>query len=598
MAKRREPLLAEDKRKLNRQNLRKLAGIFRYILPYKGKFILGMFCLLVSSLSLLSFPFVASKILAAASGRDDWFIQGIDNISLLLLGILVVQALFSFCRVYLFALVSESSMAALRCHLYQKLVYLPMGFYDSQRTGDIMSRITSDVSLLQDTYSTTLAEFVRQIITLSVGTFVIFFFTPKLAGFMLATFPVVIIAGMFFGNFIRKLSRKVQDALATANIIVEETLQAIPMVKAFTSEGFETRRYRQAQDRVVRSAIRAGRFRGAFISFVVIAILGSIVSILWFGAHQVKNGEISTEQLTNFIFYTVFIGGSIAGLGDLFGQIQKAIGASERVLQILATPDEQGREVEKPELTIEGSIAYQSVQFSYPTRPEVEVLRGINITIAPGEKIALVGASGAGKSTIVQLLLRFYQAESGQILVDGKPIKQYNLSAYRANIGIVPQEVILFGGTILENIRYGKHTATEAEVREAARQANALTFIENFPEGFSTLVGERGVKLSGGQRQRIAIARAILKNPKILILDEATSSLDAESERLVQDALTTLMQNRTTIIIAHRLVTVRQADRIYVLEAGQISEQGTHDELLRNSGGKYSKLVRLQLQKA
>lgn len=596
MAKRREPLLKEEKRKLNRQNLGKLAGIFRYILPYKGKFILGMFCLVISSLTLLSFPFVASKLLEVANGKTDWVFTSIDSIAVLLLSILLVQAIFSFFRVYFFTQVSERSMASLRGHLYEKLLYLPLSFYDSQRTGDIMSRITSDVSLLQDTFSITLAEFIRQIITLTVGSFVIFFFTPKLAGFMVAIFPVLVIVGLVFGNFIRRISRQVQDALAYANVIVEETLQAIPIVKAFTSERFENERYSKAQSNVVRIAIKASKYRGAFISFIILALLGSIVLILWFGAYQVQSGEITAEQLTNFIFYTVFIGGSIAGLGDLFGQIQKAIGASERVLQITSTPGELTLETKKESLKLEGSIEYRNVHFSYPTRPEVEVLKGINLAISPGEKIALVGSSGAGKSTIVQLLLRFYELSQGSILVDGKAVEEYSLESYRANLGIVPQEVILFGGTILENIRYGKQTATQEEVKAAAQKANALDFIEKFPEGFNTLVGERGVKLSGGQRQRIAIARAILKNPKILILDEATSSLDAESERLVQDALNKLMQDRTTIIIAHRLVTVRQADSIYVLDNGAIVEYGSHEDLVTKEDGKYNNLVKLQLQ--
>ena len=596
MAKRREPLLKEEKRKLNRQNLGKLAGIFRYILPYKGKFILGMFCLVISSLTLLSFPFVASKLLEVANGKTDWVFTSIDSIAVLLLSILLVQAIFSFFRVYFFTQVSERSMASLRGHLYEKLLYLPLSFYDSQRTGDIMSRITSDVSLLQDTFSITLAEFIRQIITLTVGSFVIFFFTPKLAGFMVAIFPVLVIVGLVFGNFIRRISRQVQDALAYANVIVEETLQAIPIVKAFTSERFENERYSKAQSNVVRIAIKASKYRGAFISFIILALLGSIVLILWFGAYQVQSGEITAEQLTNFIFYTVFIGGSIAGLGDLFGQIQKAIGASERVLQIMSSPGELTLETKKESLKLEGSIEYRTVHFSYPTRPEVEVLKGINLAISPGEKIALVGSSGAGKSTIVQLLLRFYELSQGSILVDGKAVEEYSLESYRANLGIVPQEVILFGGTILENIRYGKQTATQEEVKAAAQKANALDFIEKFPEGFNTLVGERGVKLSGGQRQRIAIARAILKNPKILILDEATSSLDAESERLVQDALNKLMQDRTTIIIAHRLVTVRQADSIYVLDNGAIVEYGSHEDLVTKEDGKYNNLVKLQLQ--
>jgi ABC-type multidrug transport system fused ATPase/permease subunit len=347
---------------------------------------------------------------------------------------------------------------------------------------------------------------------------------------------------------------------------------------------------------VVRTALKAAGYRGAFISFIIFILFGGIVAVIWYGALLVQAGEITIGELISFVLYTTFIGGSIAGLGDLYGQLQKAIGASERVLQIVAMPGELRLEGEVSRLPLQGRIAYQNIHFAYPTRPEVEVLQDLNLEIAAGEKIALVGHSGAGKSTIAQLLLRFYDPLQGQLLVDGQEVRQYDLSAYRANLGIVPQEVILFGGSILENIAYGRPGASHAEIREAARKANALDFIEHFPEGFSTLVGERGVKLSGGQRQRIAIARAILKDPRILILDEATSSLDAESEHLVQTALDELMLGRTTIIIAHRLATIRKADRIYVIGGGQIVESGTHDELLQKAGGTYANLVRLQLQ--
>jgi ABC transporter fused permease/ATP-binding protein len=596
MTKRREPLQPEDKRKLNKENLSKLAGIFRYILPYRALFMAGLGCLVVSSLSLLAFPYVAARLVDAASGIQNWFFTDVNTIALSLLGILLIQSIFSFLRVYLFAQVSERSMADLRRSLYGRFMSLPMSFYDSQRTGELLSRITSDVSQLQDTFTTTLAEFVRQILTLTLGTAIIFYFAPKLALFMLATFPVIVIIGVVFGNFIRRLSKKIQDELAKANVVVEETLQSISMVKAFTSERYEASRYGTALNSVVATALKAAGYRGAFISFIIFALMGGIVAVIWYGARLVQTGEMTTGELISFVLYTTFIGGSIAGLGDLYGQLQKAIGASERVLQIVALPGEIDLQTPAKRLPLKGTIAYRQLGFSYPTRPELRVLNNLNLHIRAGEKVALVGHSGAGKSTIVQLLLRFYEPQEGQILVDGQPIDTYNLSAYRANLGIVPQEVILFGGSIHENIAYGKPDASDAEIREAARKANTLQFIEAFPEGFATLVGERGVKLSGGQRQRIAIARAILKDPRILILDEATSSLDAESEHLVQTALDELMLGRTTIIIAHRLATIRKADRIYVISGGQISESGTHDELLQQPSSTYANLVRLQLQ--
>ena len=589
-------LSEEEKRPLNKENFRKLFGIFRFIKPYKGYFIAGLFFLLISSTTLLGFPYVTGKLVDVAQGEANGIFSNINRVAILLIAILAVQSIFSFFRVYLFAQVSERSMADMRVSLYKKLMELPMTFYDSKRIGELTSRITTDIALLQDTFSVTLAELIRQVSTLIIGTAIIFYATPKLSVFMIATFPVLVVAAMFFGKFIRKLSKKTQDELAGANVIVEETLQSINIVKAFTSELMEVLRYRTSMDKVVKIALKSATYRGAFISFIIFSMFGGIVAVMWYGASLVQAGEMSVGDLLSFVLYTTFIGGSIAGLGDLYGQLQKAIGASERVMEIIAEEGEQIVDETEQTNQVEGLINFNKVSFSYPTRPDVEVLNNLSFEVQAGEKIALVGHSGAGKSTIIQLLMRFYPINGGEISVDGKNINNYDLSAFRKNIGIVPQEIILFGGTIRENIAYGKPNATEEEIRSAAEQANAMLFIEDFPEGLDTIVGERGVKLSGGQRQRIAIARAILKNPKILILDEATSSLDAESEHYVQQALDKLMKGRTTIIIAHRLATIRKVDTIYVLNDGQIAEQGTHDELLATSDGTYNNLVKLQLQ--
>jgi len=589
-------LSEEEKRPLNKENFRKLFGIFKFIKPYKGYFIAGLFFLLISSTTLLGFPYVTGKLVDVAQGDANGIFTNINRVAILLIVILAIQSIFSFFRVYLFAQVSERSMADMRVSLYKKLMELPMTFYDSKRIGELTSRITTDIALLQDTFSVTLAELIRQVSTLIIGTAIIFYATPKLSVFMIATFPVLVIAAMIFGKFIRKLSKKTQDELADANVIVEETLQSINIVKAFTSELMEVLRYRTSMDKVVKIALKSATYRGAFISFIIFSMFGGIVAVMWYGASLVQAGEMSVGDLLSFVLYTTFIGGSIAGLGDLYGQLQKAIGASERVMEIIAEEGEQIVDEQEQTNQVEGLINFNKVSFSYPTRPDVEVLNNLSFEVQAGEKIALVGHSGAGKSTIIQLLMRFYPINGGEISVDGKNINNYDLSAFRKNIGIVPQEIILFGGTIRENIAYGKPNATEEEIRSAAEQANAMLFIEDFPEGLETIVGERGVKLSGGQRQRIAIARAILKNPKILILDEATSSLDAESEHYVQQALDKLMKGRTTIIIAHRLATIRKVDTIYVLNDGQIAEQGTHDELLAASDGTYNNLVKLQLQ--
>jgi ABC transporter fused permease/ATP-binding protein len=602
MAKRRgkESLKEDEKRALNKGSFKKLLGVFRFVAPYKKTFILGMICLLFSSTTLLVFPFLAGKLIDVASGKS-WevnsslIINSINTLAIGLVAALFFQSIFSFFRVYLFAQVSERSMADVRKSVFSKMIMLPTTFFDKSRIGELISRITSDVSMLQDTFSTTLAELFRQIATLIIGVGVIFFIAPKLTFFMLATFPVLVLSALIFGKSIRKLSRATQDKLAEANTIVEETLQAINVVKAFTNELFEKKRYSSSLNEVVKIALKTATYRGAFISFVIFALFGGIVAVMWYGATLVQEGSMTVGDLLSFILYTTFIGGSIAGLGDIYGQVQRAIGASERVLEII---DEEGELIGEnfSKVKFKGEITFNQVGFEYPTRSEIKVLKNINFKIGAGKKIALVGQSGAGKSTIIQLLSRYYDVTSGKIEIDGRDIKEYDLKSLRLNIGMVPQEVMLFGGTIKENIAYGRPEANEEEIIEAARKANALEFIEKFPEGMQTIVGERGVKLSGGQRQRVAIARAILKDPAILVLDEATSSLDAESEHLVQQALDELMKGRTTIMIAHRLATVRKADKIFVIKDGQIIEEGNHEELSADLTGMYSYLSRLQFQ--
>ncbi len=592
-----EPLQPEEKRALTSGTLKKLLGIFRFMWPHKRLFIFGLICLALSSGTMLSFPYFAGKLLDLASGKTVPYFNSINQVAITLLVILLVQSFFSFTRVYTFSVTSERSLADLRHSIYQKIVWLPLSFFDSRRVGELMSRITADVSTLQDTFTVTLAELLRQSLTLIIGITVIFFLAPQLTAFMLLTFPVLVILALFFGKFIRKLSRKTQDKLAEANVIVEESLQSIHVVKAFTNELFELARFKKSLNEVVAVAIHAARYRGLFVSFVILALFGGIVAVGWYGAYLVQSNALSVGELFSFIIYTSFIGGSIAGLGDIYTQLQRSIGASERLLEILEQHDEAEPTVGEP-VRLSGELTFDYVHFSYPGRPDVEVLKDLSFTIRAGEKVALVGQSGSGKSTIINLIQRFYPVEQGAILADGRSISSYPLTAYRKNLGIVPQEVILFGGTIRENIAYGKPDATPEEIREAARKANALEFIERFPEGFDTLVGDRGVKLSGGQRQRIAIARAILKDPAILILDEATSSLDSHSERLVQEALEQLMEGRTAIIIAHRLSTIKKVDRIFVINHGQLAEMGSHAELTSLTNGIYSNLLKMQLHEA
>jgi ABC-type multidrug transport system fused ATPase/permease subunit len=414
---------------------------------------------------------------------------------------------------------------------------------------------------------------------------------------MLATFPVLVISAIVFGKFIRKISKKAQDELANTNIIVEETLTSIQAVKAFTNEKYEVDRYTNSLNKVVGEALKAATLRGGFVSFVIFALFGGIVGVVWYGAALVAQGDLILADLLTFIFYTAFIGGSVGGLGDIYAQLQKTIGASDRILEILGDPSEIDLTRDTSASTVNfGQINVQDLEFSYPSRPSVQIIKGINFTIEPGQKVAIVGTSGTGKSTLAQLLMRFYEPSSGSISLGDRSISDIDITEWRKMVALVPQEVLLFGGTIRENIAYGKPGATQEEIESAAELAYAKEFVESFPEKWDTMVGERGVKLSGGQRQRIAIARAILKNPKFLLLDEATSALDSESEKWVQSALEELMKNRTSLIIAHRLSTIRSADLIIVMEEGKIVESGSHEDLMKKKSGIYQNMVKLQTE--
>lgn len=596
MAKRRSELSESDQRvRVNRAGLAHLRQIFGFLRPYRWRFVAGMVLLVFSSLTAMVFPFVTGKLVDAAVLEESGWLGDRDQVALMLLGILLVQGVLSYGRIQLFAQVTERALRDVRLQLYTRMMSLGMPFFEQSRVGELNSRLTNDVSQLQNTLSTTLAELFRQVAILVVGITIIAVQSPALTGVMLATFPLLVIGALVFGRYIRRLSKRVQDDLAVANTVVEETLQAVQVVKSFTNERYEVGRYGTALERVVRNALHTARFRGLFASFVILAIFGGIVLVLWYGLGLVATGDMTIGDLVAFVVYTMFIGGAVGGMGDLYGQLQKSIGASERVMEIIRMPGELDL-AHAPFLSapLTGDVTFEDVHFAYPTRPDVPVLRGVSLRVPRGHKVALVGHSGAGKSTMVQLLMRFHEAQAGRLAVGGRDVRDFDLTELRRHVGIVPQEVMLFGGTIHDNIAYGRPDASDAEVIYAAEQANAWGFIQGFPEGLDTVVGERGVKLSGGQRQRVAIARAILKDPALLVLDEATSSLDAESERLVQEALDVLMQGRTTIIIAHRLATIRKVDCIYVLNEGRIAEAGTHDELALQEDGLYQHLLRLQ----
>lgn len=581
------------------KNLKRALSVFSYIKPYRLQFILAMFLLVAGSLIFMLIMGLPGEMTNTAIGKPKFNVGlSVTDYGWIFLIVLVVQGIMSYFRTTLFAMVSEKGMANMRKDLYNKIITQPIVFFEERRVGELTSRITTDIEQLQSVFSITLAEFIRQLVVLISGVIIIVYWTPGLSMIMLLTFPVVVVVSMFFGRYIKKVSRQRQDQLAETNTIVEETFQSFSMVKSFVNEYFESLRYGKSVDKVVDISLRYARLRGIFFAFIISILFGAIFFILWRGALMVEAGNMESGDLFSFIIYTTILGGAIASFGNLYTQMVGALGATERILEILEKDEEIDlSESKKPgTLFIKGKVTLENVGFSYPTRKDVEVLKNISLQVDPGQKIALVGQSGSGKSTIVQLILRFYHIQKGSIKIDDQDITTLPIHQLRKEIGIVPQDVILFGGTILENIRYGKPEATMEEIREAAKLSNSLQFIESFPDGFETLVGERGIKLSGGQRQRIAIARAILKNPKILILDEATSSLDAESEKLVQEALENLMIGRTSIIVAHRLATIKDVDCIYVLENGNIVEEGTHAQLIQLSGGIYAQYASLQFE--
>lgn len=585
--------------KLNKNSLKNSIRIFKYIKPYAWYFGLAMLFLVLGSLIFMALMGLPGEMANTAIGKPKFNLDlDVKDYGWLFLTILIFQGILSYFRTYYFAIVSEKGMSDLRKDLYEKIITQPVVFFEEKRVGELTSRITADVEQLQSVFSITLAEFIRQLVILISGIIIIFIWMPKLSMIMLLTFPAIVVSAMIFGRYIRKLSKQRQDELAKTNTIVEETFQSFSIVKSFANEWYESVRYGKAVDEIVKISLSFAKMRGIFFTFIITILFGGIFFILWQGALMLQRGEMEAGDLFSFIMYTGILGGAIASFGTLYTQIVSAIGATERIQEILDTSSEL--EVLKSDsftdMKIKGDVKYENITFAYPTRKDMTILKGINIDIKAGQKIALVGQSGGGKSTIVQLLMKFYNPDSGNILVDGNNINTYDLTQFRKNIGIVPQEVILFGGTIRENIAYGKPNASEKEITLAAQQSNSLEFINSFPQGMDTIVGERGIKLSGGQRQRIAIARAILKNPKILILDEATSSLDAESEKLVQEAMDKLMENRTSIIIAHRLSTIRDVDCIYVLDNGKIIEQGTHNELIINENGIYASLAKLQFE--
>lgn len=586
--------------KLRGESIRALSVFYPYFRPYLWIFALGMICLILSTATSLVFPYAIGKILDAALQLEGQaFVDAINKLALFLAGILGLQALFSFLRIITFTYVSEHSLSSIRKALFAKLVDMPMNFFHQQSVGELTSRISTDLSLLSDTFVLTLPELLRGIFNLIIGIGIIFWISTPLTLLMIATFPIMIIGAIIFGKYIKKLSKSIQQELAQSQSIAQEVFVSILNVKVFTNENYEKNRFNQSLEKAVQMGLKASWYRALFASFIIFCLFGAIILIIGYGAYLVYKHEITVGQLTQFVIYTVFVGAALGSFSEYYAQIQKTLGATERIRELMNEPIEisaaTSDTTKLPDF--KKDIVFKNVTFSYPSRTDVTVLRNLSLILEGGKTTAFVGPSGAGKSTITQLLLNLYASSQGSILIDNVPIETIPLKSLRKHIALVPQDVLLFGGTIRENILYGNLEATEAELIEASRQAYAHEFIMQFPQGYDTLVGERGVQLSGGQRQRIAIARAILKNPDILILDEATSALDADSEQLVQHALNNLMKNRTTLIIAHRLATIKNSEKILVLQNGELVEQGTHEELMHLPNGIYANLANLQFHK-
>ena len=539
---------------------------------------------------------MTNKLLEALNLDSMWGDTG--NTLFLLVLLLIIQGVFSFFRVYIFAYVTEDAMMNLRKDAFAAVIRMPMQFFNERRVGDLSSRLSSDISTIQETLTTTIAEFIRQIVIIVAGVGWLVSYSYKLTLVMLVSLPVMIILIVIFGKFIKKLGKATQEKVAESAVIVNEAFTGIVNVKSFSNEYYEVGRFFKSVSEIRKVAMKGAIWRGLFGTFIIVFLFGALGLVMGVGAYLRDQGEIDPAAMTSFIFVTGLVAGSIGGLAAQMGALSRNLGVIEEVMDILDQKTEKiPLEKKTPDIKISGHVEFKSVSFHYDSRPDVQVLKSISFDVKPGQQVALVGSSGSGKSTIAALTQRFYEPKAGVILFDQKNAADIELSDLRSQMAYVPQEVILFGGSIRENIAYAKPDASESEIRDAAAKANALQFIESFPQGMDTVVGDRGIQLSGGQRQRIAIARAMLKNPTILILDEATSALDSESEKLVQGALEELMKNRTSIVIAHRLSTIRNADKIVVIDAGEVVETGNHFELIARENGIYKRLCEIQFSR-
>jgi ABC transporter fused permease/ATP-binding protein len=585
-----EPARASPK---DRRRLGVLWRLTALIRPHRARFGLAVVTLLAASAITLAYPQAARYAIDVGMNSKDT--DDLDLIVVALLGLFAANAVLVWLRHYSISWLGERVVADLRAMVVDRLITLPLAWFYERRSGELVGRLASDVTVVEDVVGSDLSMATRNGVQMIGALVMLFVIDVKLTLLMLAIVPPIVLATMVFGRKIRVMTRGVQDQLAQVSGQVQESIGAIATVQAFVAEGREAKKYRQGVEGAFQKTLELVKWRAWFFSTAMTSGYVGIAAVVWLGGRALIAGDLSAGDLTSFFLYTFIVAGAVADLAGLWGSLQRAAGATDRLFAVIDTqPEIRDPAVATPLPAGRGAIELQGVSFSYPARPEQAVLHQVDLKIQPGESIAVVGPSGAGKSTILALLYRFYDVDAGRVLFEGVDVRELSLRDLRGALAMVAQEPVLFSGSIRDNIAYGKVGATDDEIEQAAKDANAHDFVTGFPEGYATVIGERGTKLSGGQKQRIALARALIANPRVLILDEATSNLDAESEAAVQTALARIMADRTTIIVAHRLSTVRNADRIIVIEGARIVEQGAHDELMERRGI-YRRLVEHQL---